>query len=164
MDYSRQLPLWTGFPRQEYWSGLLFPSPGTLLNPDIETTSPALAGGFFTTSHLGSPFWSQKGPNFGLLRKWVSEWVSECHSVVSDSATPWTTHSMEFSRPEYWGGSLSLLQGIFPTRGSNRGLPHCRQILYQLSHKGTDFKSWFFQFLVLSNYLISLSLYFSYLK
>ena len=34
-------------------------------------------------------------------------------------------------------GSLSLLQGIFPTRGSNPGLPHCRHILYQLSHKGS---------------------------
>ena len=33
-------------------------------------------------------------------------------------------------------GSLSLLQGIFPTLGLNPGLPHCRQILYQLSHKG----------------------------
>ncbi|XDC67028.1 hypothetical protein R6Z07M_018210 [Ovis aries] len=32
-------------------------------------------------------------------------------------------------------GSLSLLQGIFPTRGLNPCLPHCRQILYQLSHK-----------------------------
>ena len=34
-------------------------------------------------------------------------------------------------------GSLSLLQGIFPTQGSNPGLPHCRQILYQLSPKGS---------------------------
>ena len=34
-------------------------------------------------------------------------------------------------------GSLSLLQGIFPTQGSNPGLPHCRWILYQLSHKGS---------------------------
>ena len=34
-------------------------------------------------------------------------------------------------------GSLSLLQGIFPTQGSNPGLPQCRQILYQLSHKGS---------------------------
>ena len=31
--------------------------------------------------------------------------------------------------------SLSLLQGMFPTQGSKPGLPHCRQILYQLSHK-----------------------------
>ena len=34
-------------------------------------------------------------------------------------------------------GSLSLLQGIFPTQGSNWGLPHCRWILYQLSHQGS---------------------------
>ena len=33
--------------------------------------------------------------------------------------------------------SLSLLQGIFLTQGSNPGLPHCRQILYQLSHQGS---------------------------
>ena len=32
--------------------------------------------------------------------------------------------------------ACSLLQGIFPTQGLNLGLPHCRQILYQLSHKG----------------------------
>ena len=34
-------------------------------------------------------------------------------------------------------GNLSLLQGIFPTQGSNPGLPHCRRILYQLSHQGS---------------------------
>ena len=34
-------------------------------------------------------------------------------------------------------GSFSLLQGIFPTQGSNPGLPHCGRILYQLSHKGS---------------------------
>ena len=34
-------------------------------------------------------------------------------------------------------GSFSLLQRIFPTQWSNPGLPHCRQILYQLSHKGS---------------------------
>ena len=38
-------------------------------------------------------------------------------------------------------GSLSLLQGIFPTQGSNPGLLHCRQILYQLSHKRSPSKS-----------------------
>ena len=43
-------PLSMGFPRQEYWSGLPFPSPGHLPDPGIEPVSPALAGGFFTTS------------------------------------------------------------------------------------------------------------------
>ena len=48
---------------------------------------------------------------------------------------------MEFSRPENTGvGRLSLLQGIFPTQGSNPGLPHCRQILYELSYEGNPQK------------------------
>ena len=33
-------------------------------------------------------------------------------------------------------GCHALLQGVFPAQGSNPGLPHCRQILYQLSHQG----------------------------
>ena len=37
-------------------------------------------------------------------------------------------------------GSLSLLQGIVPTQGSNPGLPHCRWILYQLSHQGSPYQ------------------------
>ena len=37
-------------------------------------------------------------------------------------------------------GSLSLLQGIFVTQGLNQGLPHCRQILYQLSHLGSPLR------------------------
>ena len=66
-----------------------------------------------------------------------------CHQrikLVSQSCltlwTPWTIQFMEFSGLEYWSGSLSLLQGIFPTQGSNPGLPHGRRTLYQLSHKG----------------------------
>ena len=48
-----QAPLSVGFYRQEYWSGLPFPSPGDLPDPEIKLASfvsPALAGGFFTTS------------------------------------------------------------------------------------------------------------------
>ena len=37
-------------------------------------------------------------------------------------------------------GSLSLLQGLSPTQSLNLGLPHCRQLLYQLSHKGSPRK------------------------
>ena len=50
---ARQVPPSMGFSRQEDWSGLLCPPPGDLPNPGIEPTSlmsPALAGGFFTTS------------------------------------------------------------------------------------------------------------------
>ena len=48
-----QAPLSMGFPRQEYWSGLPYSPPGDLLDPGIKLgspASPALAGGFFTTS------------------------------------------------------------------------------------------------------------------
>ena len=48
-------PLSTGFFRQEYWSGLPFPSPGDLPDPGTEPVSPVLVGGFFTTEPLGKP-------------------------------------------------------------------------------------------------------------
>ena len=55
---ARQAPLSTGFPWQEYWSGLPFPSPGHLPNPGISPVSlasSALAAGFLITAHLGNP-------------------------------------------------------------------------------------------------------------
>ena len=50
-----QAPLSMEFSRQQYWSGLPFPSPGELPNPEIESASPALVGGFFTTMPTGKP-------------------------------------------------------------------------------------------------------------
>ena len=50
-----QAPLSMGFPRQEHWSELPFPSPGALPDPGMEPTSPALTGGVFTAEALGSP-------------------------------------------------------------------------------------------------------------
>ena len=52
---AHQAPLSMGFSRQDYWSGLPFPSPGDLPDPGIEPTSPALAGGFLTTVPPGKP-------------------------------------------------------------------------------------------------------------
>ena len=58
-------------------------------------------------------------------------------SVVSDSLQPHGLYSSWNSSGQNTGkSSFSLFQGIFPTKGSNSALPHCRQILYQLSHKG----------------------------
>ena len=66
------------------------------------------------------------------------EMKSESHSVVSDSLRPHGLHSLWNSPGQNTGmGSLSLLQGIFPTQGSNPGLLHYRWILYQLSHQGS---------------------------
>ena len=68
----------------------------------------------------------------------------ESLSVMADSLRPHgLLQATEFSRPWNSPGqntevdTLSLLQGIFPTQGSNSGLPHCRRILYQRNHKGS---------------------------
>ena len=63
---------------------------------------------------------------------------SESRSVTSDSLQPHGLYSPWNSPGQNTRvGSLSRLQGIFPTQGSNPDLPHCRHILYQLSHKGS---------------------------
>ena len=68
----------------------------------------------------------------------ASEGESEICSVVSDSLWPHGLHSPWNSQGQNTGvGSLSLLQGIFPTQGSNPDLPQCRWVLYHLSHKGS---------------------------
>ena len=83
---------------------------------------------------------SPKGSRFSGSY-WQTCEKSKSLSHVQLSATTWAIVqqaplSMEFSRPEYRsGGSHSLFQGIFPNQGLNLGLPHCRQILYHLSHQ-----------------------------
>ena len=64
----RQAPLSMGFPRQEYWSGLPFSSPGDLPDSGTESVSPALACEFFTAEPPGYQF---------------------SHSLVSDSLRPY---------------------------------------------------------------------------
>ena len=65
-------------------------------------------------------------PNTSYVWKWKSL------SCVQLFATPWTSPAQNTGV-----GCLSLLQRIFPIQGSNPGLPQCRQILYQMSHKGS---------------------------
>ena len=75
-------------------------------------------------------FWNA---HWGIQVKW-----SESRSVMSNSLQPhglcgaWNSPGQNTEE-----GSLSLLQGIFPTQESNPGLPHCRWILYKLSHQGS---------------------------
>ena len=74
-------------------------------------------------------------PFFGFIFFFTE---SESCSLVSNSLQPHGLHSPWNSPGQNTGvGSLSLLQGIIPTQGSNPGLPHCEQLLYQLSHKGS---------------------------
>ena len=60
VGYQVRLPM--GFPRQEYWSGLPFPSPGDLPGPGTKPEFPALAGRFFTSraTREGQQCWRPK--------------------------------------------------------------------------------------------------------
>ena len=115
----------------------------------IKPVSPALAGGFFTIVPPGKPKSVLYGDlccfiQSGKLRNkryklWKSE-VTQSLSLVRLFATPWTVATRLLRPWDFPGkitgvGSCSLLQGIFPTQGSNPGLPHCTQMVCLLSHQ-----------------------------
>ena len=79
---------------------------------------------------------SKKSDSQPCLPIWITQW-SESLLVVSDSATTKTIPPWNSPGQNMGVGSLPLLQGIFPIHALNPGLPHCRQILYQLSHQGS---------------------------
>ena len=104
---ARQGPLSMGFPRQEYWSGLPFPSPGDLPYPGIEPTSltcSTLASGFFLFLFFLTNFCLHSALQPFLFPP------SIFYSVhVWLFATPWTIARqaplpMGFPRQEYWSG------------------------------------------------------------
>ena len=76
---AHQASLSMGFPRQEYWSGLSFPSPGDLPNPGIKPVSlasPTLAGGVFTT-------WPP-GKSCGTLKTWQKQKQNRDVLIIPD--------------------------------------------------------------------------------
>ena len=135
---AHQAPLSMGFPRQEYWSGLPFPSPKNLPHPEIEPASPALQADslplatretltdcgwhYFVCVCVGYklPLLILHFPSTLLTKATSVKNVS--HTVVSNSGIPWTVAcqaplSMEFSRQEYWSEYQFPSPGYFPNPG-----------------------------------------------
>ena len=149
---AHQAPPSMGFSRQEYWSGLPFPSPGDLPDPGIESRSPTLRADSLPSKPPGNPYMCVcvcvyiYMCIYICLNIYMYIYLSESHSVMFNFLQPHGLGPISLLCP--WNspgkntgvGSLSLLQGIFPTQGSNRGLLHCRQILYQLSYLHIDLK------------------------
>ena len=105
----------------EWVSGLLFPSSDDLPSPGTEPRSLASQADSLTSELWGSPY---------------DLFESESHSVVSHFLQSHGLYSLWNSPGQNTGvGSHSLLQGIFPTHGSNLCLPHYRHILYRLGHQ-----------------------------
>ena len=103
-----------GFSRQEYWSGMPFPSPGDLPNPGIEPGSPALQTDAFTIWVCVVKVKSQSCPTL-------------CNPVdcsLLGSFSPWDSPGKNTEV-----GCHFLLQGVFPTQGLSPSLLHCRQML-----------------------------------
>ena len=93
MDCNSPWPLFMEFSRQEYWSGLLFPTPGDLPDQGIKPESPALADGFFTTSATWEALYD---PAILLLdnftqEKWKHAHTNTCtqifHTCIPNSQT-----------------------------------------------------------------------------
>ena len=112
-----QAPLFIKFSKQEYWSGLTFPTPGNLPDPGMESTFPtslALAGSSLPLSHLGSQeVHERKCQLLSYAQLFVVPWT------VAHKALP----TMQFSRQEYWSGLPFPSPGDFPDPGIELGSP-----------------------------------------
>ena len=99
---ARQAPLSMGFPRQEYWSGLSFPSPGDLSNPGIEPRSPALQADSLPTELQGKPSCSEaraktdpRSPSRGLF-------ASQCTGIQEGSGAGPVQGALHWGPPSQW--------------------------------------------------------------
>ena len=95
-----------------------------------------LHGPIFINAITANPIWNEAENVCVCVCVCVWKLVSQCLTLCdSMDCSPWNSPGQNTGV-----GSLSLLQGIFSTQGSNPGLLHCRRILYQLSHKGSPRK------------------------
>ena len=101
---AHQAPLSMGFPRQEYWSELPFPSPGDLPHPGIKLRSPSLASRFFTTTPPGKPF------NFLPLIKFSLS--ANCTPTLQPTQTCIHTHTYTHTHTAVWTIRKNVLVAI----------------------------------------------------
>ena len=163
MDVAHQGPLSMGILQARILEWVVMPSSGGSSQLRGQTGVSHIAGGFFAICATRKPkntgvgnlcllqgiFLTQES-NWGLpCCRWILYQLSYQGCLrVEQGWRKTNQHSYTSEQQLYWPwnspgqntgvGSLSLLQGIFPTQASNPGLPCCRKILYQLSHKGSS--------------------------
>ena len=136
-----------GFSRQEYWSGLPFPSTGDLPDPGIEPGSPALQADALPSKPPGKP----ELIHAAAAAKLFQSCLTLCDPI--DGSPPGSTIP-GILQARTLVGCHFLLQGIFPTQGLNPGLLHCRQMLYPLSHQGRPHTKYLGFPLILAKFLM----------
>ena len=100
--------------------------------------NPKDRGAWWATTVHGVAKTQTRLKRLSTLSCWSEMNVAQlCPTLCDSTDCPWN-----FPGQNAGVGSLSLLQGIFPTQGSNPGLPHCRWILYQLSQRGSPLSCW----------------------
>ena len=102
-----------------FWS----PCPGQCYEP----LSVVLQALLIPWMYLSPPWYNHsevKWKSFSCVQLFMTPWTNTAHGILQAGQNTGV-------------GSFSLPPGLFPTQGSNPGLPHCGQILYQLSHKGS---------------------------
>ena len=153
---ASQAPPSMGFSRQEYWSGLPFPSPGDLPNPRIEPGSPALQADSLPTELWRKPsaynsvtllltqdeiyrlqvFHHRLEYLFPMWHSFLCSVAQSCQTLCD----PWTIPcqaplSMRFPRQEYSSGLPFPSPGDRPDPEIEPDLLHCKRILYWLSRQ-----------------------------
>ena len=123
-----QSSLFMEFSRQDYWSQMPFPTLGGSSRSRNQTY-------ISCASCIGRQI-------LYFCATWASPLLGVCaqsHSTLCDPpvdcSLPGSSVHGDSPGKNSGVGCHSLLQGIFPTQGLNPGLPHCRQILYQLIHQ-----------------------------
>ena len=121
-----------GFSKQEYWSGLPFPSPGDLPDPGMEPRSPSFQAESLPSEPPGKT-------NVVLCCAVLCLVTQSCLTLCDpvDCSLPDSSVHWDSSVKNAGVGCYASLQGIFPTQGSNPALPHCSRILHLLSHQGS---------------------------
>ena len=125
---ARQVSLCMEFSRQEYRSGLPFPSPGDFPNPEIKPTSPALAGGFFTSEPPGMAHlprhesWSIYVSNSQTSEARVDTTMGACVKSTWSAQGPKFAFFCFLKQPRCdWSGDQNLM-GILDTCHTSVGM------------------------------------------
>ena len=110
-----------GFPEQEYWNGLPFPSPGDLTNLGLKPMFPALAGGFFTAKPPGKPIFVFV-QSVSCIQIFVTPWTAALQASLS------FTNLLEFAQTHTHLEPMKSIQFsvflVYPTCESGQTLNH----------------------------------------